>query len=104
MKYRYKRILTNYHKACEAIKDEFIEVYYIECATKSIQVENYWIADEVGGVCFINDYFWDLATMVEALKCGPTPDQLFKWYEDRQEKRQLNITLKNYLKLTKSNQ
>ena len=43
--------------------------------------DSYWIADEIGGVYCIADYFFDLSSITDYLKYRYTTDQMFNYYE-----------------------
>ena len=49
-----KILLKNWEEATEALTFEFILKYFDEGA------DTYWIGDEIGGVLFVNDWFFNL--------------------------------------------
>ena len=66
--------IRNYEKACEAIATKFIEKYFNECYDDS-----HWV--DIGGVFYINSYWFDLDEMIIALKYKATFEQLTTYYE-----------------------
>lgn len=47
--------------------------------------DQWWVADEIGGVYFINDYFFNLLEMVEFLRYKYTRKMMFDYYEYKLE-------------------
>lgn len=89
-----KNIIHQYFTICEAIVDEFVKTYL----GRSVDVHN--IGDEKDGVWNINDYFFSLSDMVDALELEVSEKDLFDWYYqwiDVNEKRKMN--LKNFIRL-----
>jgi hypothetical protein len=41
----------------------------------------YFVADDVGGVLFINDYFFNMKDIVDFLKSKYSKDKLFEYYQ-----------------------
>jgi hypothetical protein len=88
--------LKSWEKITQELTDLFIKKYFGKDA------EWYWVADEIGGVLYVNDRFFNLSDIVDFLKCGYTPKQMFRYYDYRlenQEKGKPVINIKNYLKL-----
>ncbi len=64
--------------------------------------DSYWIADQVGGVLFINDYFFSMNDIIDFLISGYTEKQMFDYYHYRQEKYEeedVIINIRNWKKL-----
>lgn len=99
--------LNSYWIACGRIQEEFIGKYYLDKDTKRSDIEDYWIADEIGGLIFINDYYHSIDDMVEALRLNCPVDKFFKWYDESMiqvlspENGRFKYNLRSYLKLEK---
>jgi hypothetical protein len=64
--------------------------------------ESWWIAEEVGGVFYINDYFFNLKDMVDFIKYKYSSTKMFEYYEYSlgcAEEGVSPINIKNYKKL-----
>ncbi len=62
----------------------------------------YWIADEIGGVFVINDYFFNLRDIVDFIKYGYSKKKMFEYYDyamEQTDKKGLLLNIKNYKKL-----
>lgn len=64
----------------------------------------YWVADIVGGVLYVNDYFFNLDRILEALKYNASAAKLFAYYEYELEHYSVDrdpmpINFKNFLKI-----
>jgi len=86
-----KEAVAYYKNACNFVRDEFVQKYFKSGCTY------YWIADDIGGILSINDYFFDMDTMVMALERNVKPKWLFEFcewsVEDTKETRNLNYFL-----------
>lgn len=80
-----KKALDNYKKECQFMADTFIEWYFCDDDIKPSDVDAWWVADQVGGVLYVNDFFWNMNDLVEIFKEQPTPEQLFKWKYETDE-------------------
>lgn len=69
------RAILNYEKACEKLALEIVKRYYEK------DCEKWWVADDIGGVLFINDQFLSLNLVVEALRHDLTKDEYFDYYD-----------------------
>lgn len=92
-----KITLRNYENAVEALAQEFAKKYYeSDCYF-------YWIGDEIGGTLVINDEFWNLDRIVEAIRLKPTSDQLFDFYNYELEcysrSKKVGINFGSFLKM-----
>ncbi len=82
----------------ENFKFNFLTKYFKEAT------DVYWVADEVGGVLFVNDYFFSLQDMMDFIKYGYPVKKMFEYYDYRL----LNVeqggsppyNIKNWIKLT----
>lgn len=92
-----KTDILNWEKETHALAIKFTHKYFGKDS------DFYWIADEVGGVLQVNDYFFDLNRIVDAIKYSAAKKKLFAFYDlelDMAEKnRPMDIKFKNYLKL-----
>lgn len=79
-----KRILRNYEKAIQDLADCFVEKYFDKDA------DCWWVGDRVGDVFFVNNYWFDVERMREALEFGATADQLFEFQNHELEMFQRN--------------
>lgn len=71
----------------------------------------YWIGDDIGGVIEVNDYYFDLDRMREALKYGATKKKLFAYYDlelemgmkkkfkEKSITEMIGVNFRNYLKM-----
>ena len=87
-----------WEEATENLKLLFVDKYFGKDA------EVYWIADQIGGVLFINDFFFDLSDIVDFLRYNYSLKKMFEYYDYRlrmQEKNQFVINIKNYKKIKK---
>jgi hypothetical protein len=87
-----------WEEATESLKLLFIDKYFGK------DPEFYWIADDIGGVLFVNDFFFDLSDIVDFLKYRYSPNKMFEYYDYRlrlQTKNKLPINIKSYKKLKK---
>ena len=93
-------ILEKWNVQTNKLKDYFVDKYFgiIE------NPDCYWVADEIGGVLYINDYFFNLSDIVDYIKYRYSKDKMFKNYEYRLKCLQNNeipINIKNWIKLKK---
>ena len=87
-------LIEAYEKAVLDITDEFLKKYYDEPST-------YWIADQIGGVIFIDDEFWRFNDILTAIKLNADADVLQEWYcgsLDAHEQNKTFPNLGNYIK------
>ena len=76
-----KRLPTSvqkYHGACNELVVEFVEKYF----GKKENVDFWWVSDRTGGICFIDDYFFDCTDMVRYLQNRCTRKKMFEDYEN----------------------
>jgi len=89
--------LKNYYKACEALKDKFLEALYPN--EPEYYDDAYWIAECIGEVLTWGDWCVDMNKIVDYFKYDFTPDKFFEWYDQWIEKEGINM--KNFKYLTK---
>lgn len=102
-------MIKDWEYETDKIAEEFARKYFGK------DNDNWWVADEIGGVLCVGDYFFSLERILDALKYGATRKQLFDYYEielnvgmnNRSKKSVTEIigyNFKNFLKLkTKKN-
>jgi hypothetical protein len=91
--------LQDWNIATQNLSQEFIEKYFGKDS------ENYWIADEVGGVLYVNDHFFNLGDIVDFLRFHYSKNKMFEYYEYAMkciDEKKPPINIKNYrhLKIT----
>ena len=92
-----KKLIKNYEIAVQALADKFAKKYYGK------DYEMWWVGDEIGDVLFINEFYWNVDRIVEALKENPTEDQLFDFYnyeiECSMNGEEVGINFRSFLKM-----
>lgn len=73
------RTLEKWKTFTNKLVEHFI-IKYFEVEDAS-DVEMYWIGDDTGSVCFINDYFFDMGDIKFCLKNNVEVSKLFEWYD-----------------------
>jgi hypothetical protein len=69
--------------------------------------ERWWVANEVGGVYHINDYFFNMTDMVDFVRYKYSRKQMFEYYEysldflSKRKNDHLPICIRDYKKLIK---
>lgn len=90
------KIIKNYENACQKIAEKFRDKYLEEA-------EIYWAGLDVGGVCQVGDYYFDMDQMITALKYKATQQQVFDYYNADVElrssgKEKLPFNFENYVR------
>jgi len=88
--------IEEYNAICDRIANIFVLKYFDKDA------DCWWLADEVGGVTFINDYFFSMSDILEYMKYGYSKKMMFERYEytiDCIYKDISPTNIKNYKKL-----
>lgn len=100
-----KELISEWEYNTDALAEEFARKYF------GRDNENWWVGGEVGSVLCVNDHFFNLDRIVEALKYRATITQLFMYYEleleagmkkpykEKSITEILGCNFKNYLKL-----
>jgi len=92
-----KKLIKNYEIAVQALAEAFAKKYYDK------DYDIYWVGDEIGEALHINDEYWGVDRIVEALKENPTEEQLFDFYyyeiECRCEQEEVGINFRSFLKM-----
>lgn len=77
--------ISEFNKVVDTLTILFIAKYFdIKTA------DYYWIADDKSGVLSINDYFFSLTRIYEAIKYNASSKKLFEYYDE-----ELNCSMKN---------
>ncbi len=74
------KLLNKYEDICIDIVDEFVEKYFVDNDNKRSDFDLDWVANEIGGVVQISDYYFSMNDIVETLRLQPSKEQLFNWY------------------------
>ncbi len=91
MKKEDKKWFKQWEIATQNITNIFTEKYF-----KGVISDIYWVADEVGGVLCVNDYFFSLGDITDFIRYDYKVEDMFKYYDYRckkhlQGKETLNI-------------
>ena len=93
-----KNLLQTWEDVTDNLAFRFAEKYF----GKNVEVD--WVAEDIGGVCVISDYFFNLGDMVDFMRYHYTRKKMFSYYNyalTEREKDKYPINIKNYLKLKK---
>lgn len=90
--------LANWYEATQDLVEGFIATYFVDKNIPREELEVYWVADEIGGVLVIGDYFFDMYTITTAIRVNCPMGKLTEWYDYtiRSEK---NVNLDHYLRM-----
>lgn len=66
--------LRSWEKETEALVGAFLRRYF-----KGVDPETYWVSGEIGGVLCVNDYFFDLQRIIEAMRYKPDVTNFFEY-------------------------
>lgn len=98
----YKQNLNFYYIVCNEVAKIFSDQYFCDKNITFDDIDEWWVADSPGTVLCINDYFWDMEDMVEALKVGVKKKTLFEYYDwSLDENGEENKSLHYFLNLRK---
>ena len=91
MKKEDKKWFKQWEIATQNITNIFTEKYF-----KGVISDIYWVADEVGGVLTVNDYFFNLSDIIDFIRYDYKVEDMFEYYDYRckkylQGKETLNI-------------
>ena len=90
-------ILKNWESETNILADIFVERYFESPS------DVYWVGEEVGGCLLVNDYFFNLDRILDALKYKASEKQLFDYYDKEIEfslkNKKMKYNFKNYIKL-----
>lgn len=81
-----------YNRGCNAYLQLFCEKhgYDYEDAKDS------WVANEVGGIICVNDYFVDMATIITDVEHCSDNSEFLKWYDYCLQASEFDLTTPNY--------
>lgn len=85
--------------ATNNIKDVFVAKYFGKDTS-----DVYWIADDIGGVLAVNDFFFSLNDIIDYLKYNYSSKRMFEHYYYSLDCHNMNehpINIKNYKKIKK---
>jgi len=71
-----KKWLKQWELATHNLTNVFTEKYF-----KNSVSDIYWVGDEVGGVLCVNDYFFDIGRISEAIRYNTSIKRLFEYYD-----------------------
>ena len=90
-------LLGNWEKVTWELGNYFVERYFGDDAS-----DVYWIGNDIGDVLAINDYFFSLDFIREAIKYNATTKQLFDFYDLKLEfdtkNKPMEINFRNFIK------
>jgi len=70
-------LLVNWEDATDKLAGYFVTHYF----GRNAVLDMWWVADEVGGVLFINDYFFNVQDMVDYIRHKYTRKMMFEYYD-----------------------
>ncbi len=86
--------IKNWEKSSQELAEYFVKKYF----GKLEDFDCYWVADEIGGVLVINDYFFNLSSMIDFIRYKYKEKQMFDYYHYSIEE-DSPINIKNWIKL-----
>lgn len=101
----HKKMLEAWEVETNILAHEFARKYFGKCS------DIWWIAEQVGGVLVVNDYYFNLDRILDALHYKATRKQLFDYYElelevgmkkkfkEKSVTEMIGYNFKNYLKM-----
>lgn len=92
-----KEHFNKWEVATQNLANVFVKKYFGSSVS-----DVYWTNDEVGGVLVINDYFFNLDRIVDAMKYTASKKKFFEYYDSELDAsmadKSLKVNFKNYLK------
>ncbi len=88
-----KEILKQWEQATIDLAQYFVYHYFGRDA------EAYWIADDIGGCLFVNDYFFNLNTITDFIKHSYSKKKMFEYYDYQlkcNEDKKIPVNIKSY--------
>lgn len=61
------------------------------------EVEWWWVADRIGEVFFINDYWFNFSDILDCYKHDISKEKMFEWYDFCLENQKVNISLAKFI-------
>ena len=95
------KVIQQWKKATEQLAKVFVRKYFPD---ERYGKDTFWVADEIGGVFFVSDYFFDINHIIEALELDATFEQLSDYYWQSVEycmenpDKSMHTNFKNYVK------
>ena len=72
--------LKYYEIACQDLKDMFVKRFF-----GKTDPEVWWVADKIGEVLFVNDFFFDMVDITQFIRYRYTRKEMFEYYDQRLE-------------------
>jgi len=73
-----QRVLQNWREATQELAEAFIKKYYLD--EEGYLPDYYWVGDKIGNVFFVNDDFYNIDRMVQALEINATYENLKNYH------------------------
>lgn len=93
------KVIKKWRDATEELAKVFVEKYFPQQVNSKYV---YWVGDEIGGVLYVCDYFFNIDAMIDALELNATVDQLIDYYDMEvdygMEDKPVPVNFKNYIK------
>lgn len=81
-----------YNRGCNAYLQLFCEKHGYDYD----DAKNSWVANEIGGIVCINDYFVDMQTIIDDVDLPTTEEEFLKWYDYCLDASEFGLTIPNY--------
>lgn len=81
-----------YNSGCNAYLQLFCDKHGYDYE----DAKNSWVANEVGGIVCVNDYFVDMQTIIDDVDLFTTEDEFLKWYDYCLEAAEFGLSTPNY--------
>jgi len=100
-----KTNLQKYEDSCERLVWDFFYKYWLSGKDKiqKDEIDYYWVADQVGGTLSVNDYFFNMDDIVQAMRLKPSREQFFAYQsyciDQAMEKDGIRYNLKSWIAL-----
>lgn len=88
-----KEHLTKWEQETDRLANLFVRHYFDR------EADTYWVADEIGGVLYVNDHFFDLNDIVDFIRYRYSKKKMFEYYDyalKMHEDKKTLINIKNY--------
>lgn len=88
-----KEKLKQWEAETQELVEAFADYYF------GSERELWWVSDEVGGVVFINDFWFSLSDIVDFVRFGYSKTDMFKYYDyamECAEEKSRPINIKTY--------
>lgn len=86
-----EEVIDEYEYVCNLVLEKINNIYF------EGEADVDWVGNEVGGVATVADYFFDMNTMVIALRYNATEKQFFDYYDMTLEDEKPKMNFKNYI-------